>query len=222
MRTILCYGDSNTWGCPPILEWPIAGIERYGPGSRWGGVLRSELGEGFEVVEEGLGGRTTVWDDPIDGEEKNGKRYLLPCLQSHCPIDLVALMLGTNDLKSRFGLSPADVAAGVGTLVNAILASGAGRGGASPAVLVICPPPIRRMMVLADIFAGAEEKSIDLAARLRKVAGELGASFLDSGEVAETSAGDGIHLEAGEQRKLGLAVAAQIRRILNAPSPNGN
>lgn len=214
MKTILCYGDSNTWGCPPILEWPIVGIERYAADSRWGGVLRSELGEGFEVVEEGQGSRTTVWDDPIDGEEKNGRRYLLPCLQSHCPLDLVALMLGTNDLKRRFGLSPADVAGGLATLVGVIKASGAGRDGAAPAILLICPPPIRRMSVLADIFAGAEGKSLELAPRLRRVAKDCGASFLDAGEVAETSAGDGVHLEPGEQVKLGLAVAAQVRKML--------
>lgn len=86
MKTILCYGDSNTWGCPPVR--PGQDVARYGPDVRWGSVLRAALGPGYWVVEEGLGGRTTVWDDPIEGEHKNGKRYLLPCLESHAPIDL--------------------------------------------------------------------------------------------------------------------------------------
>jgi lysophospholipase L1-like esterase len=79
MKTILCYRDSNTWGCPPLEQWQM--VERYGPDVRWGSVLRTTLGSAYGVVEEGLGGRTTVWDDPIEGEHKNGKRYLLPCLE---------------------------------------------------------------------------------------------------------------------------------------------
>lgn len=97
MNTILCYGDSNTWSCPPIQLGQAA--ERYGLDVRWGSVLCTALGPGYWVLEEGLSGRTTVRDDPVEGEHKNGKCYLLPCLESHAPVDLVALMLGTNDLK---------------------------------------------------------------------------------------------------------------------------
>jgi lysophospholipase L1-like esterase len=91
VRTILCYGDSNTWGYNPSTGG------RYARDERWPGVLRTELGEGYLVIEEGLNGRTTVWDDPIEGY-KNGSTYLIPCLETHKPIDLVIILLGTNYL----------------------------------------------------------------------------------------------------------------------------
>src|SRR5215467_3304319 len=112
MKTILCYGDSNTWGAIPLTDLNI--IERYGPDVRWGSVMRTSLGGDYWVVEEGLSGRTTVWADPIEGDYKSGKSYLIPCLESHEPVDLVAMMLGTNDLKQKFGLSPFNIAQGAG------------------------------------------------------------------------------------------------------------
>ena len=105
MKTILCYGDSNTWGYNPSMGG------RYARDERWPGVLRKELGEGYLVIEEGLNGRTTVWDDPIEGY-KNGKTYLVPCLETHKPLDLVIILLGTNDLKMRFSVSALIQAAG--------------------------------------------------------------------------------------------------------------
>ena len=108
MKTILCYGDSNTWGYDPVSQ------DRYPPTQRWVSVLARELGPEYQVIAEGLNGRTTVWPDPVEGEHKNGKAYLLPCLESHHPLDLVVLMLGTNDLKHRFGLSAWDIARAAG------------------------------------------------------------------------------------------------------------
>ncbi len=99
MKTILCFGDSNTWGARPLTS--LNDITRYGPDVRWGSVLRGTLGEGFWVVEEGLNGRTTVWPDPVEGEYKSGKSYLPACLESHAPLDLAAIMLGTNDLNQE-------------------------------------------------------------------------------------------------------------------------
>ena len=95
MKRILCFGDSNTWG------WNPANKERFDENSRWTGILKNKLGENYDIIEEGLNGRTTVWDDPIEGY-KNGKKHLPSCLESHRPLDIVVLMLGTNDLKSRF------------------------------------------------------------------------------------------------------------------------
>ena len=97
MRRILCFGDSNTWGYDPATG------ERFDEQTRWTGVLQAALGGDYTVIEEGLNGRTTVWDDPIEGH-KNGHEYLVPCLETHRPLDLVVLMLGTNDLKRRFSL----------------------------------------------------------------------------------------------------------------------
>jgi len=212
VKTILCYGDSNTWGCPPIEQWGTA--VRYGPDVRWGSVLRSELGAGYWAVEEGLGGRTTVWDDPIEGEHKNGKPYLLPCLESHAPIDLVAIMLGTNDLKHKFGLSAADIAAGAGALVDIILRSTSGPNDAAPQVLLICPPPAARLTLFADMFAGAGEKSRALAGHYRRVAELRGCAFFDAGQVIGSSERDGIHLEPDAQQALGRAMAAEVRKLL--------
>jgi lysophospholipase L1-like esterase len=109
VKTVLCFGDSNTWGCMPLTgpEPP----RRYGPSRRWPGVLRRELGDGHWVVEEGLNGRTTVWDDALE-PHRNGRDLLLPSLLTHQPVDLVIVMLGTNDLKRRFGLGARDIAAG--------------------------------------------------------------------------------------------------------------
>ena len=106
MKTILCYGASNTWGYKPdpSAVLPI----RYSYKQRWTGILQSKLGDEFLVIEEGLNSRTTVIDDPLN-DDRNGKAYLKPCLESHAPLDFVALMLGTNDLKVRFGLSASEI-----------------------------------------------------------------------------------------------------------------
>jgi lysophospholipase L1-like esterase len=206
-KVILCYGDSNTWGYNP------ANGGRYPRDERWPGVLRQELGEGYLVIEEGLNGRTTVWDDPIEGY-KNGRTYLVPCLETHSPIDLVVLLLGTNDLKVRFSVSAFDIANGAGVLVDLIQKSAAGPGGKAPRVLLLAPPPVARLTDFAEMFEGAGPKSLKFSAHYRRVAQEHGCAFLDTADVVVSSDLDGIHLEASEHRKLGKAVAARAKAIL--------
>lgn len=208
MKTILCYGDSNTWGYDPKLK------SRLGKDERWGGVLRNDLGDEFWVIEEGQGGRTTVWDDPIEGE-KNGKKYLTPCLESHCPIDLVVLLLGTNDLKHRFSLTAYDIAKGAGTLVEIIKNSKTGPDKHGPQVLLLAPPPVSRLTELREMFKGSEEKSRLLGHYYRRVAEEQQCYFLDTAEVIVSSDIDGIHFEKSEHQKLGKAVAAKVHQIFN-------
>ena len=116
MPTIVCYGDSNTWGAVPMPGRMLP--ERFAPQERWPGVLRETLGAGFTVIEEGLNGRTTCLDDPIEGLHKNGLKHLPVILESHAPIDLLIVMLGTNDLKYRLSMSPDDIADGAGLLVD--------------------------------------------------------------------------------------------------------
>jgi len=207
MKTVLCYGDSNTWGYDPARQ------DRFARDERWPGVLRQELGEGYLVIEEGLNGRTTVWDDPIEGY-KNGKEYLIPCLETHRPLDLVVIMLGTNDLKKRFSVSAFDVASGAGVLVDVVHKSAAGPNGGAPKVLLLAPPPVARLTEFAEMFEGAEAKSRKFPEHYRRIAEEQGCELLDTAQVIISSDLDGIHFEKGEHQKLGRAVAARVREIL--------
>ena len=207
MKTVLCYGDSNTWGYEP------ASGDRFPEDVRWPGVLARELGSEFRVIEEGLNARTTVREDPVE-EYKNGKDYLRPCLESHRPLDLVIIALGVNDLKTRFFASASDVADGAGFLVAIAQRSGAGPHGGPPAVLLVTPPPVGKLTELAEVFAGAAEKSKGFPRQYRRVANKYGCELLDAGELVRTSDLDGIHLEPGEHRKLGEAVAARVKEML--------
>lgn len=211
MTTILCFGDSNTHGSVPMHHRDD--IRRFGPDERWPGVLRKELGAGFTVIEEGLPGRTTLRDDPIEGVYKNGLPYLRACLESHRPVDLMTLMLGTNDLKSRFAVHPRDIAESVGVLLDTIAKSDAGRKNAPPRVLLIAPPPLAKLTFLGDMFHGGSEKSKGLGAAYRPQAEKYGAAFLDAGTIIRTSDTDGVHFEPGEHAKLGKAVAGIIRTM---------
>ncbi len=209
MRTVLCYGDSNTWGYEPATG------DRFPEDVRWPGVLATKLGNGFRVIEEALNGRTTVRDDPVE-EHKNGKDYLRPCLESHAPLDLVIVALGVNDLKARFFASASDAADGAGLLASIAQRSGPGPDGGSPAVLLVAPPLVAHLSELAQMFAGAEEKSKGFSRQYRRVAQKHGCMLLDAGEVVRASDRDGIHLEAAEHRKLGEAAAAAVKEILGA------
>ncbi len=207
MKTVLCYGDSNTWGADP------SGGPRFGRNTRWPGVLANALGGEFHVVEEGLCGRTTVWDDPIE-EHKSGKAYLVPCLESHSPIDLVVIFLGTNDLKYRFSLTAFDVSKGAGLLVSIVMKSNAGPDWRAPRVLLVAPPPVARLSYFSEMFKGAGEKSKELARYYRIVSEETGCHFFDAGTVIVSSDKDGIHFEKEEHEKLGKALAKKAAEIL--------
>lgn len=207
MKRVLCFGDSNTWGYDPATG------ERFDRDVRWTGVLRQALGPDFEVIEEGLNGRTTVWNDPIEGY-KNGHDYLVPCLETHRPLDLVALMLGTNDLKRRFSLSAYDIGQGAGVLLRAIGYSKAGSDGNAPRVLLLAPPPVAKLTFFAEMFEGSEAKSKLLGMHYKAVAEEYNVAFLDTATVIRSSDLDGIHFEAEEHNKLGRAVAAEVLGLI--------
>lgn len=207
MKRILCYGDSNTWGYNPVTQ------ERFDKKERWTGQLSRALGSNYDVIEEGLNGRTTVWDDPIEGY-KNGRDYLIPCLESHKPLDLVTILLGTNDLKKRFSLSAYDVAEGTRVLVQIVQKSNTGILGSSPQVLLMAPPPVRNLTAFAEMFEGAEAKSQKFAEHYRRVAAELGCPFFDTSVVIVSSDLDGIHFEQSEHTQLGQAVAVKAREII--------
>jgi lysophospholipase L1-like esterase len=204
MRTLLCFGDSNTWGYDP------GGGERFPREVRWPGRLATALGEEWEVIAEGLNGRTATLDSPLS-EGRNGLTYLLPCLHSHAPIDLVVVYLGTNDVADRYSLPAPDVAAAVGRLVRVIRTSEAGPRGAAPEVLVVCPPPFGRLPEGGDAHSG--EKSRRLGRSFAEVCSELGCELLDLDGIARYSDLDGIHLDRAGHAAVATAVEEHVRRI---------
>ncbi|HMN86118.1 MAG TPA: SGNH/GDSL hydrolase family protein [Bauldia sp.] len=206
-RTVLCYGDSNTFGHATVAR-PDS---RYSPEERWPGVMAAGLGPEWRVIEEGLGGRTTVSDDPIEGAWKNGATYLLPCLHTHKPLDAVLVMLGTNDLKARFAKSAWEIAQGVGVLVKAIQSAGIGRNGGVPEIVVVSPVPVLKKIPLhAEMFAGAYETSQACAAAYAAMAKENGVRFFEAGKVAKSSKVDGFHLDPDAHAALGKAMAKVV------------
>jgi lysophospholipase L1-like esterase len=209
-KTVMCFGDSNTWGYPP------EGGCRYGRDVRWPGVLQRELGGDFYVIEEGLCGRNSVWDDPVEGH-KNGLEHLIPLLHSHAPLDLIIIMLGTNDLKNRFSVSAMDIAWSVGRLVDTVSKSSTGYAPEVPDVLVICPPPLGDMSKspFKDILIGGEEKSRQLSEAFRTYCDENDINLLDAGEVIESSDVDGVHFTPEGHAALGGTVAVRVREILS-------
>jgi lysophospholipase L1-like esterase len=218
MAVVLCYGDSNTWGFD-IESWDRAGPvgdARFPPGTRWPGVLAAELGGGHRVIEEGLNGRTTVWDDPVEGEHKNGLRYLLPCLESHAPVDAVVLALGINDVKVRFSAPASDIASGAARLARIVLGSGLGPKGLAPFVLMLAPFPLGegiRSSPFGEMlgYESGLEKSRLLAASFEVEARALGVGFLDAGAVVSAHPLDSLHMSAASHRALAAAVAAKLR-----------
>jgi lysophospholipase L1-like esterase len=204
VRTILCYGDSNTWGYDP------ASGQRFPPDVRWTGVLARDLGDRYRVIEEGLSGRTTRWDDPI-AAGRNGLTYLAPCLESHEPLDMVLIMLGTNDLKQRFHLSASDIAESAGGLAGIAKTAALNAAGVPAHVLLIAPPAVTTLTNLDEMFAGAEPKSRLFSRYYRMAAGWNGASFFDAGSAIASSPLDGIHFEADAHRVLGQALANEVR-----------
>ena len=208
MKEVLCYGDSNTYGFMP------GSGERYPSHVRWTGVMQDALGGSFHVIEEGLNGRTTVWDDPVEGAYRNGSTYLLPCLLSHAPLDLVLLFLGVNDLKKRFDIPAEDIARSAGALVDIIRKSGAGRAGGAPAVLLMAPPPLGKLSGYAEMLEGGTEKSRQLAARYAETARQAGCAFLDTGKLIRSSDIDGVHFEEKDHHTLGEALAAEVRKLI--------
>lgn len=211
VRTILCYGDSNTYGTAPMPD--DLADERFGYDERWPGVMRAVLGQGWHVIEEGLPGRTTAHDDPIEGADRNGLTYLKPCLNSHRPIDIITIMLGTNDLKARFSLPASDIARGVQRLCEVVLACAAGPAADTPKIVLIAPVPVIETAWLAEMFAGGAEKSRRLAAPYEAVAKRFGAVFFDAGSVACCSEVDGIHFDADQHRRLGEAMAKLVKGL---------
>jgi len=210
MFVVLCFGDSNTYGRDAITK------KRLERNRRWPGILKNTLGTDYHVIEEGLNGRTTVWDDPVRGHSKrNGSLYLLPCLESHCPIDLVIIMLGTNDLKVRFSVSPYDIGQSICALIDIVQKSNCSPEDDSPEILLLAPPPLGNLTEYAETFMGGIEKSKKLAMHYKTVAQEYECAFFDTATVIQSSKVDGLHIDPEDHEMLGKSVAEVVKKMLH-------
>jgi len=215
---ILCFGDSNTWG------WDADRYDntqmlptRFERGTRWPTVMQAELGPGCHVIENALNGRTTVFDDPND-PGRNGLPALRMALDMHSPLDLVTVMLGTNDTKNFFRASAEDITAGLEQLAQAVLGGRFCAGRPSKLLLISPPvfPPDIANLLYGEIFDDATyEKSTRLAALYSALAAKYGIHFLDAGSCTTPSPIDGVHIGAESHLRLGGAVASAVRSILN-------
>ncbi len=212
-KRIMIFGDSNTWGWNPCNDL-VSPLKRWDDDVRWPGVLQKELGDDYVVIPEGLNGRTTVWDDPIE-EYRCGKDQIIPCLDTHAPLDLVIIMIGTNDLKCRYTVSAQDIANGAAIIVDKTFHQVGAFGEGGPKVLFICPPPLGPVEngVFADMFEGNVEKSKKLPKYFEGVAKTYGAEYFDAGTVIKSSEEDGLHLQADQHEILGKEVAKKVREI---------
>ncbi|MAQ81977.1 MAG: hydrolase [Maritimibacter sp.] len=212
-RTILCFGDSNTHGTRALRF--LNDRRRHAKADRWPSVMAGALGAGWDVIAEGHPGRTAVFDDPIEGVHKNGMRALPALLETHLPVDLVIVMLGTNDTKTRFSATSFDIAKGLEKVARTILASDAGPDGAAPRVLLAAPVPVIEVGPIAPMFVGAQTKSTELAGHLEAAASRLGVGFIDLAPVAQADPVDGVHLTADAQAAIGRAMADAVQQIFS-------
>jgi len=208
---ILVYGDSMSWGIVPMTR------KRFPFESRWPGVMQEQLsstGVAVHVIEDCLNGRRTVWDDPFKAG-RNGLVGLAQRIEVNSPLDLVIVMLGTNDFQSMHPHNAWHSAQGTGALVKAIREAPIEPGMAVPSILVIAPPPTQNPQgPLAPKFKDAEIKCAGLADRLREVTAALGCHFFDASTVTSSSGVDGIHLDEEQHLALGHAVSKVVRNIL--------
>lgn len=208
---VLCYGDSNTWGQKPDKTG------RYPANIRWTGKLQELLGDGYYVVEEGLGSRTTDLDyDRKPG--RNGKTYLQPCLESHNPIDIVIVMLGTNDLKLEYSRTASDIAAALEGLVKLTEQYGKDKNGNAPKVMLVSPILVDDTAThFAEFYSthydeSAAIKAKELANEIQRVAEHNGCFFIDAASVAKPG-DDGLHFSPESHPALGELLAKKVKEI---------
>ena len=211
MKTVLCFGDSLTWGYIP------GGEGRHVPENRWPEALEMALEGQVRVISEGLNGRTTMFDDYSVDADRNGVRILPTVLQSHAPLDLVILMLGTNDLKPFLAGSAMAAERGMSRLVQIVRRQEAwGAGMPKPEILIMSPPLIGETD--DEYAAGMVEllrlESLKLADLYEALAEQTGCAFFDTAKVAKASRVDGVHLDAANSRAIGEAIAPLVKGLL--------
>lgn len=211
MKTILCYGDSLTWGVD------AENGTRHAYEDRWTSVLQKALGHGVRVIAEGLNGRTTVYDDHTADCDRNGARVLPTLLQTHAPLDLIIILLGTNDLKPVFANNAVIVGHGIKRLVEIVRHHAWPMAMESePDILIVSPPPLCETddPLLGPMFAGRLGEAQNLASVYHDLADELGCGFFDAGAVAKTTPIDGVHMDAENTRAVGRGLEPIVRMML--------
>ena len=210
MKTLLCYGDSNTYGYIPGTGM------RYPRDVRYPGRLQNLLGDEYFVIEEGCNGRTTIHDDPIDGW-KNGLDYLKPCLNSHKPVDIVIMMLGSNDLKEIFHLTAGQIADGAGQLIDVIQTFTAEKQGFIPQIILVSPPEIGTG-IRSSVFYGAfNERAVEESRRFpecyQAIARKYGCIFFNAAEYIYPSEVDSLHLTPEGHRILAEKLCEVVQAL---------
>lgn len=206
---VVCYGDSNTWGYIPATgeRWPVD--------IRWTGLLQKSLGDDFEIIEEGVNSRASTFDDPKH-EGKNGKTYLIPCLETHNPMDILILFLGTNDLKERFNRSPKQIFESIESLVQIIQDYAWSKNKGKPKIILVSPTIVDETVAgVNEKYKGAEEKSLQFPEGYRKIAEKYGLTFLDLQEFIKPSKKDGYHLDPESHKAIVLKLESVIKKITN-------
>jgi lysophospholipase L1-like esterase len=215
-KHIVCFGDSNTHGyCAEPFDCADGG-DRFNESERWTCLLAQALGDEYLVLEEGLGGRTTVFDDPLT-EGLSGLNVIFPTLMSHEPVDLLILMLGTNDTKERFGCTAECISVGLERLI--VKAQNTECWANTPNILLICPPHILDGLYDGPfggiMGAGCPEKSRALAPFYEAVAQRRGCAFLDGEGIAEFNRTDCMHLTRSGHAALARKLAALVPQLVN-------
>ena len=209
MRTVMAFGDSLTWGTD------AANQRRHAFENRWPNVMQAELGTAVHVVAEGLGGRTTMFDHPEPHVDRNGANALPILLGSHNPLDLVIVMLGTNDLKPELCGRVSGAEKGMDRLIDLIASYPYNWNAPAPQVLIVSPP---HLCTKADgngpdggrVIAESEK----LAPAYAALAARRGVEFWDAARVAKASPADGVHLDAANTRAIGQGLAQVVRSSL--------
>lgn len=209
MKTILAYGDSLTFGAD------AATMGRHAYEDRWPSVLEAGLGGAARVLAEGLGGRTTVFDDFSAAADRNGARTLPTLLDSHKPLDLVVIMLGTNDLKLYINGSAFGAAMGVKRLVEIVRTHPYGEHPV-PQVVMVAPPHTvpTEHQDLDPMFAPRADEAKLFATYYSRIAGELGCGYFDAATVAVATPIDGVHLDARNTRAIGEGLVSVVKDLL--------
>jgi lysophospholipase L1-like esterase len=205
MATVLCFGDSNTWGTVPGES------RRYNERERWPALLNHIL-PNVNVIEEGQQGRSIVHNNPFQGDQ-NGQRYLKDCLEK-CAADLVLILLGTNDLKKRYAISADTVAQNAASLAKETLRFKGSSANKTTKVLLIAPPPVYEVGFYAKMYQGAAVKSLELAERYAHYAQVVDCGFFDAGSIVTSCTDEGIHWQVEQHQLLATALAPIVIDML--------